>query len=158
MKDAARPEELAERQRMAREQQQPKVVNASEGTADPSKTTRPTVMSRSEILCFEGIATLVPKRAIINKPKAMEDRLVLSENARLTSWTEFHEANRGWIKTIEVTWKQAQGKEPFSEETVKMLEGTSAVVVATFRGAPVSVLPLKAVESAPSASTTPSKP
>jgi len=143
-------EELMERRRQAAAQAAERAVKPAENAVDPSKGNKPaSLMSRSEILCFEGIATMVPKRAIINKPKALEERMSLSDGARLTSWTQFYEANRGWIKTMEVTRQQAEGNEPFSEEAIKSLQGSSAVVVATFRGAPISVLPLKNPEPKP---------
>jgi hypothetical protein len=146
MRDVTRHEDIAARQQQDREKAT-NAVAATESTVDPSKTNKPpTLMSRSEILCFEGIAALVPKRAVINKPKALEDRLGLSEGARLVSWEEFYNANRGWLKTMEVTRKHAEGKEPLSEEDAKTLQGSSAVIVAVYHGSPISVLPLKPQE------------
>jgi hypothetical protein len=157
MRDAVRHEDIAARQQQDREKAT-NAVAATESTVDPSKTNKPpTLMSRSEILCFEGIAALVPKRAVINKPKAMEDRLVLSEGVRLVSWEEFYNANRGWLKTMEVSRKHAEGKEPLSEEDAKTLQGSAAVVVAVHHGAPISVLPLQPQEPAKTP-TTPAQP
>jgi hypothetical protein len=148
MRDVARHEDIAARQQQDREKASTKAVAATESTVDPSKTNKPpSLMSRSEILCFEGIATLVPKRAVINKPKALEDRLTLSDGARLVSWEEFYQANRGWLKTMEVTRKHAEGNEPLSEEATKTLQESSAVIVAVYHSRPISVLPLKPQES-----------
>jgi hypothetical protein len=157
MRDAARHEDIAAKQQQDREKAT-SAVAATESTMDPSKTNKPpSLMSRSEILCFEGIAALVPKRAVINKPKALEDRLALSEGARLVSWEEFYNANRGWLKTMEVSRKHAEGKEPLSEEDAKTLQGSAAVIVAVYHGAPISVLPLQPQEPAKT-QTTPAQP
>jgi hypothetical protein len=146
MRDAARHEDIAARQQQDRERASTQAVAATENTVDPSKAKAPSLMSRSEILCFEGIAALVPKRAIINKPKALENRLVLSDGARLVTWEEFYQANRGWLKTMEVTRKHSEGNEPLSEEATKTLQESSAVIVAVYHSRPISVLPLKPQE------------
>ncbi|HEY8960712.1 MAG TPA: hypothetical protein VIM57_00815, partial [Luteolibacter sp.] len=57
------------------------------------------------------------------------------------------------IKTMEVTRAQAEGKEPFTEEMAKSLENSSAIVVATFSGDPISVLPAPPKEEAAPGST-----
>ena len=156
MRDVVKDDEFAALQRQDREKVSTQTVAATETTVDPSKTNQASnLMSRSDILCFEGIATLVPKRAVINKPKAFEDRLVLSEGARLVPWEQFYQANRGWLKTIEVSRKHAEGNEPLSEEAAKALEGSSAVIVAVYHGGPISVLPLKPQE--PVKTETPAK-
>ena len=44
---------------------------------------------------------------------------------------------------MEVTREQAQGAEPFDEKVVENLQKSSIVVVATYKGGPISVLPYK---------------
>lgn len=111
---------------------------------DPSKASRTTdILAESDIISFRGMATLVPKRAILQTPKAYAGHLKMEPGAKFVSWSEFYAANRGWITTVEVRREQAEGNEPVAEETQKFLSTSRNLVVATFKGGPISVLPLK---------------
>ena len=101
------------------------------------------LIASSDILCHRGKATFVPKRAILVRPRSLEGRLALVKNSQIVNWADFFKLNRDWIKTIEVTRVQAEGVEPLSEDAYEMLEGSKILVVATFKGGPISVLPLK---------------
>ncbi len=115
--------------------------------ADPSKTNQPVdILTSSDFLSFQGKATLVPKKAIMTIPKRFQDRIRFVPGSKIMTWTDFYSVNRGWIKTHEVTRAQAQGVEPFDEEVVENLEKSSVVVVATYKGGPISVLPPKEPE------------
>jgi len=159
--DATTNEQLLERQRQAKEAAARRAAESQTAATevqlnvDPSKANKPpSLLARSEIISFGGVATLVPKRAIIHKPQSLVSRTgAFAQGDRLQSWREFYAANRGWITTMEVTRAQAEGKEPFSEEAAKSLEKSSAIVVATFSGDPISVLPAPPKEEAAGAST-----
>jgi len=111
---------------------------------DPSKVNKPvSLLARSEVLNFGGFATLVPKRAILHLPKALQTRTGLGPDDKIQGWQEFYLNNRGWISTMEVTRKQAEGKEPFSEESLKTMAESSSIIVATCYGDPIAVLPLQ---------------
>jgi hypothetical protein len=158
--DAPTHQQLLERQAQAKESaskaaSQPTQVQLS---VDPAKANKPqSLLARSEILCFGGGATLVPKKAVIHKPASLASRTAtLSPGAKLQPWREFYAANRGWISTMEVTRAQAEGKEPFSEEMAKSIAQSSAIIVATFSGDPITVYPAPPKEAA--ASSTPNPP
>lgn len=123
---------------------------------DPSVVNRPkSILAESDIVCFGDVAALVPKRAILQIPKNYADRIQLRPGAKLQSWSEFYAANRGWITTVEVSRIQAEGNEPLAEETKTQMTKSGNLIVATFLGGPISVLPLKVpVEK----TSTPSKP
>jgi len=104
------------------------------------------IVAESDILCFRGSATLVPKRAVIHVPERHAKRLQMAPGAKLMTWSEFYALNRSWISVVEVSLEEAKGETPFDEERQQWLDSSSKVVVATLRRGPVSVLPLKEVE------------
>ena len=114
---------------------------------DPSTVNQPVdILKSSDFLSFQGYATLVPKRAILAIPKRLKDRIRYVPGSKIITWSDFFAKNRGWIKTHEVTRTQAEGNEPFPEDVSDNLAKSSIVVVATFKGGPISVLPLKEPE------------
>lgn len=122
-----------------------KVLPMAELKEDPTKVNQPEdLLSKSDIISYNGMTTLVPKRAIIQLPESMAQRVGRPDGSRIVSWAEFHAANRGWITTLEVSRAQAAGREPFSKETSETLSKATTMVVATFNGGTISVLPPKA--------------
>ena len=117
-----------------------KLTPAAQGK-DPSKENIPTdIISRSDILCYNGMATLVPKQAILFNPPQYADRIGMKAGARIVTWSEFYAANRGWVGTMEISMKQAEGKEPLPEKPAdKMMKGSN-LVVAIYQGGPISKL------------------
>jgi hypothetical protein len=118
---------------------------------DPSVVNRPpSILETSDIISFGKFATLIPKRAIIQIPKNVADRIRLEPGATIQSWSEFYAANRGWITTVEVSRVQAEGNLALPEETTKRVQKSASLIVATYQGGPISVLPLKVpVEAKP---------
>ncbi|RYD47779.1 MAG: hypothetical protein EOP85_04835 [Verrucomicrobiaceae bacterium] len=122
---------------------------------DVRPTEVPDLISMSEILCYNGALTLVPKRAVLEFPKNLADRMKPKPGARVQNWGEFYAANRGWITVVEVSKEQAQGKQPLPEQTATHIAKCGKLVVATFAGNPIAVLPLQSpAEDSPEPSTT----
>jgi hypothetical protein len=143
MRDAATHEQLAQAQRQAGQSEPKKILTVPKGE-DPSVVNRPQdLLSQSDILCLNGMATLVPKRAILQIPEACSARLKIEPGAKIVSWAEFYAANRGWITTIEISRTQAEGNEPIAEDTQTMMTKCRNLIVATFQGGPISLLPAK---------------
>ncbi|RPJ31708.1 MAG: hypothetical protein EHM17_13695 [Verrucomicrobiaceae bacterium] len=143
MRDVASQEELLLERRKALQIDPMKHLATATGE-DPSKANQPTdILAESDIISFRGLATLVPKRAILQTPQSYAGHVKMEPGARFVSWREFYALNRGWITTVEVSREQAEGNAPFAEETRKFLGTNRNLVVATFKGGPVSVLPLK---------------
>ncbi|TAE74195.1 MAG: hypothetical protein EAZ84_11595 [Verrucomicrobia bacterium] len=146
MREVATHEQIVEAARIAREAAPPSVFKPAEGE-DPSKVNKPgDLISRSDILCFQGRATLVPKRAVLHIPKGLADRVGMKPGSQIGSWTEFLTANRAWIRTVPVTRIQAEGNAPMPEGVVKSFDKEQRVVIATYQEGPISVLPLKQVD------------
>jgi hypothetical protein len=143
MRDAATHEELVLALRKA-EQKDPMKHLPVAKSADATVPKQPqSLLGESDIISFGGLATLVPKRAIIQIPKSCTERLKLEPGAKLVSWADFYALNRGWITTVEIALVQAEGKLPLAEDTRKQMTKSRNLVVATYQGGPISMLPPK---------------
>jgi hypothetical protein len=140
MRDAATHEQLALTLRKSQQEDPMKNMAPTQGE-DPSKNLPKDLISQSDIVCFRGMATLVPKRAILQIPENCAERLKITPGAKIVGWAEFFAANRGWITTVEISRVQAEGKEPLAEDTKTQLTQCQNLVVATFLGGPISMLP-----------------
>lgn len=142
-RDVATHEQLATRLSKMEKIDPMKKLQESTGV-DPAKLNQPAnLLEQSDILSFNGLTTLVPKRAIICSPSTLKDRLKHQTPSRFVPWNEFLSANQGWITTIEVSREQAEGNKPFSEETQLRISKSKNLIVATYLGGPISVLPIK---------------
>jgi hypothetical protein len=142
-RDAATHEQLSLAYRKAAQEEPTRKLALAKGP-DPSTVNLPKdLISESDILCFNGNMTLVPKRAVLQIPKNLADRLKYQKGAKLMGWSEFFAINRGWITTQEVSRVQAEGNAPIAEEIQKQISKTGNLVVATYQAGPISVLPLK---------------
>lgn len=131
------------RRKAAQENPMHKLLKPTQGP-DPSIVNQPKdLISESDIICFNGAATLIPKRAILSLPKNFADRLKFQLGSKILSWSEFYAQNRGWITTIEVSRVQAEGNKPLAEATTTSIGKSANLVVATYMNGPISVLPLK---------------
>lgn len=146
-RDAATHEQLARAMRYSEKIDPMKKLEAAKGE-DATKANQPAnLLEQSDIVCFNGLLTLVPKRAILASPTALKDRLKAQPGCRIVSFADFFAANRGWITTVEVSRAQAEGNKPIAEETLKQIEKSRNLVVATYLGGPISVLPLRNPEA-----------
>ena len=155
MRDSVTQEQLLVMYRQA-SQSDPMRKQVPTKGQDPSVINQPkSLISQSDTLCYNGAVTLVPKRAVLQTPKNLGDRLKYVPGAKLMTWSEFYALNRGWITTVEVTRLQAEGNHPLTAETKKQLVKSGNLIVATFQGGPISVLPLKVPVEKASSTTIP---
>lgn len=143
MRDAVSHRQLAKVHQQVSNQSPTAVLKAAKG-ADPSKVNQPAnILSRSEIISYGGWVTLVPKRAILNLPANYKARLRTDPSAKALGWADFFALNRGWITTVEVTREQAEGDSAFGEELAERVAKSRNLVVATYQGGPIGVMPVK---------------
>jgi hypothetical protein len=143
MSEPVSAEELSNRLRYAR-QNDPirKLVPPGNPGSDPSKGTHGRdLIAESTILNHGGLMTLVPKRAVLHLPEALESRVGTRDGAELQPWVKFFEVNRSWLHAEPVTRERALGKTPFSAEETKALRSSGKIIIATYEGGPISVLP-----------------
>ena len=140
MRDAATHEELVARKKAEGDPALPEGMKPCKG-ADPSKTGRPgDLIERSDLLCHDGVATLVPKRALLAVPERFRARMAMREGSRVVTWEQFLAIHSGWITTVEVTLDEAAGRSLLPDQTARRVAESGDVVVATFLGGPISVL------------------
>lgn len=158
MRDSVTQEQLVLMYRKASQNDPMRKLPPAKGP-DPSVVNQPkSLISQSDILCFNGAVTLVPKRAILQMPSNLADRLKYQPGAKLLSWSEFYALNRGWITTVEVSRVQAEGNNPLAPETKKQLVKSRNLMIATYQGGPISVLAPKVPAGKAAATTTPTTP
>lgn len=117
------------------------VVNAAISQDATKMGKQDDLIERSIILSFGGAAALIPKGAVIEYSDKYKDRLQRSPGDQLCEFSEFVAANRGWLSTYEVSFVQAQGKVPLDKNARAQMKKGGNVVVATFRGNPIEILP-----------------
>lgn len=151
MRDAVTHEQLAERARKAAQENpvKPPAPTAAKPAVPATEKPKRSLLAESDIISFNGNATLVPKRAILQIPKNLADRIKYQPGAKLLSWGDFYALNRGWITTVEVSRVQAEGNDPLPEETQKKIVKSGNLMIATYKGGPISILPLKAPVETP---------
>jgi len=157
MRDVTTHEQLALQLRKSQQEDPMKLLPAAQGN-EPAGKPAQDLLSQSDILCFDGKATLVPKRAILLIPKSLAARTQFVAGSSLLGWADFYAQNRGWITTVEVTREQAEGHEPLAADVTKRFAEAANLVVATYQGGPISVLPPKAPPPAPASLTENTKP
>jgi hypothetical protein len=156
MRDAATHDQLSLAMRKAEQADPMRNLTPAKG-GDPTLVNQPQdILTTSDIVCFGGDATLVPKRAIMSVPKNLGDRMKFQPGSKIMGWADFYAKNRGWITTIEVSRVQAQGNKALEEEVSNKISKSTNLVVATYQGGPISVLPLKvpAEDAAPAPTPT----
>ncbi len=102
-----------------------------------------TLYKNSHIIVNRGAHTIIPKRSILFLPERIKTRVVEKPSGTFVLWPTFKRNNRDRIWTYEVTLDQARGITPLPEGKMKDFAKLSRMVVALYRGNPVSVLPPK---------------
>jgi hypothetical protein len=92
----------------------------------------------SEFISAEGWSTLVPKRAIIHVPESHRSYVTPGLKGEFLLWNEFASRYRGIVTTFEVSLEEVSGKTPISPERLKELRELDRIVVAVFKGSPIS--------------------
>ena len=102
-----------------------------------------TLYKNSHIIVNRGEHTIIPKRSILFLPERIKTRVVEKPTGTFVLWPTFKRNNQNWIWTYEVTLDQAKGITPLPEGKIKDFAKLNRMVVALYRGNPVSVLPPK---------------
>jgi hypothetical protein len=143
MSEPVSAEELSNRLRHAR-QHDPirKLVPPGNPGSDPSRGMHGRdLIAESTVLNYGGLMTLVPKRSVLHLPEALESRVGTKDGAEFQPWSKFFEVNRSWLHAEPVTRERALGKTPFSAEERNALRSSGKIIIATYKGGPISVLP-----------------
>ncbi|MBK1884011.1 hypothetical protein JIN85_16445 [Luteolibacter pohnpeiensis] len=92
---------------------------------------------------------ILPQGSVLYCPEPLATRILASPGGKLISFQEFLSRNRQWITHADVTSDQVSGKTPISDATLKAFEKNAQIVIATYQGAPITVLKGKSTASVP---------
>lgn len=147
-RDVATHESLSQKLREMDAKDPMKELEKSEG-ADSSKENQPlNLIESSDLISYQGVTTLVPKRAIMQIPDKYKDRVNNHvPGNRVVGWLDFYSLNRGWITTVEISRSQAGGNEGFSEALAERLSKNKNMVVTVLDSGPISYLPYRGEEN-----------
>ncbi|WP_411846806.1 hypothetical protein AAFN60_04575 [Roseibacillus persicicus] len=105
--------------------------------------------NRYKYLVSKEFCTRVPRQSILHLPDQYREMVADAPQGRQVSWIEFLSANKSWLRHSEVTWSQVLAKQPLAKELRENFEKHGCLVIATYQGGPVTVLPFldKSVDS-----------
>ncbi|MFK7910279.1 MAG: hypothetical protein AB8F34_06710 [Akkermansiaceae bacterium] len=112
------------------------------------KVKHTTLYKNSHIITHRGEHAIIPKRSILFIPENLKSRVVEKPSGKFVLWPFFKLRNQEWIWTYEVTLDQAKGKSPIPAGKIKQFEKLNRMVVALYRGNPVSIVAPPKKESA----------
>lgn len=118
----------------------PRVVADEGAVAAASKARNKSYYDGTLILAKDKVHTVVPKGAILNLPSEMEGMLVEKPEGDLMRWPDFLKKYGKFVTTREVSWATVKGEDPIKENEKKAFAKGGKVVIAVFRGGPVTVL------------------
>lgn len=102
------------------------------------------LVSRSSVLSFGNVWTIVPRGAVLHTPQFLRGRVDSGRQGRFVAWKEFYAKNRGWIHLQNVKMVQARGEEAMPEGAAEAYRNIGRVVVAVCHGGPISIRPSRA--------------
>ena len=113
-----------------------------------------TLADLSQFLGEGGTSVIVPKGSVVHCPEPLTARILSAPGGTLMTWPEFLIAHRSWVSTREVSAAQIRGEAGFTDSDRAAFKAGGKLVIATFRGNPVTVL----APPAPAVPPTPAPP
>lgn len=113
------------------------------GKPIPAEEKQLSLVALSSFLSSDGMCTMLPKGSIIYCPEELEAKCVKAPTGKLTPWQGFLASHGSWVRLVEVTEDQVQGKAKIPDETLKIYRESKMMVIATFQGSPITVLQFK---------------
>ncbi len=119
------------------------VVNYGREFTRPEKTQLPPrtdLYASSKILNLNGKHTVVPRHSVLHVPPNLKRHLSKTPEGPLVFWPQFVSENQKLLTLQEVSLKNASGETPIPEEISRNVERAIKIVVAVYKGYPISVL------------------
>jgi len=101
------------------------------------------LVAMSTFISDRNSYTLVPKGAVLHVPEGRAANVGDAPGKEFSSWLGFLAGHRAWLSTFEVSLAQARGEAAINPEQIEAFKKGNSIVVAVYRGGPISVLPLK---------------
>ncbi len=134
------------------------VVARTKPVASTPPSTQSSLLTSSHLIS-DGAShfTVVPIGSVLVLPSALRSRVVQKPTGDLMMWPDFLKKNTSWLSTKEVSLEMSRGDSKAGAQVLRELSGESRLVVAVYKGGPITVLeaaPANAVSGAKK-STTP---
>jgi hypothetical protein len=132
--------------------------------AEVRPSIKSTLLENSIIISDGAMFTLVPVGSVLNLPPSLRNRVIQKPEGSFTLWPSFLKRNASWLSAREVPLKMAKGDTKAGEPILREVARESRLVVAVYKGGPISILePVpepkeRAKESTASTSTSSQKP
>lgn len=84
--------------------------------------------------------TMVPDGSVLALPAGYRNRIVDKPKGTLVPWPAFVEKNKGWIGGWEVSVEMMKGDPELAKSVMKSISQDTRVLVALYKGHPVTVL------------------
>ena len=97
------------------------------------------LIANSTLLAHGRYWTLVPRGSVIHIPPRYRDKIVSKPTGELLEWHKFLRRNQGWLQTLPITMKQAQGKDMVGEKSTKAYQSIGKVIVGTCANGPITM-------------------
>jgi len=96
--------------------------------------------SKSIIVTDGEMFTLIPVGSILHLPAALRGHITDKPTGQFTFWPNFLKRNSSWLGGHEVTLSMARGDAKAARTVLQGISKDSRMLVATFKGGPVTVL------------------
>lgn len=106
----------------------------------PAPIIRSSLWSSSIILIDGEKFTLVPIGSVLHLPAELRSRVVSEPEGDFTFWPAFLKRNAEWLSAKEVTLTLSRGNSQEAKALIKSLSKDSRIVIATFKGGPITIL------------------
>jgi len=83
--------------------------------------------------------SFIPTDAILYVPDSLKARVTKEKGENMVLWPKFYRKNTSSFHTVEVSVDEFTGKKPVSEARMKQWQSLGRIVVAVYRGNPISV-------------------
>jgi len=112
--------------------------------AVPLSSPAPAIQSslwKSSIILSDGEKfTLVPVGSILHLPAGLRSRVLAKPQGDFTFWPSFLRRNAAWLSAREVSLPLSRGNAQESKALLKSLDRDPRLIVATFKGGPITIL------------------
>ncbi|RBP36393.1 hypothetical protein DES53_117104 [Roseimicrobium gellanilyticum] len=96
---------------------------------------------KNSIILFDGENhTVVPLGAVLSLPANLRGHILEKPEGAFLFWPSFLEKNKKWVGSWEVSMAVARGEAEMPKATVEQLANDSRVLVAVFKGGPITIL------------------
>ncbi|RYD42426.1 MAG: hypothetical protein EOP85_11265 [Verrucomicrobiaceae bacterium] len=111
-----------------------------DGKPLPTAANPYSLMAMSSFLESNGKTVILPKGCILYRPQSQAVTFPDKPASQPVDWLEFLAANRALVRCLEVSVEQIRGAAPIPPEALDPKGQPDAVIIATLRGNPVTVI------------------